>query len=51
MVNKQGHLEDKDISQNLEEDQESQPYLDTGGKRIVPKEDSSSGVDNLGLSD
>ena len=52
MVNKQGHLEDNDISQNLEDDQESQPDLDaSGGRRNILrgiKEDSSSDENDLG---
>ena len=51
MVNKQGHLEDNDISQNLEDDQ-SQPDLDaSGGRRDVlrgTREESSFDEDNLG---
>ena len=51
MVNEQGHLEDKDITQNMDTPQESQPDLDTEERRNTPKEDSSSKEDNLGLSD
>ena len=51
MVNNQGHLEDNDISQTLE-DLQSQPYLDASrGRRDIlrgTREEISSDEDDLG---
>ena len=51
MENQQGLLEDKDITQNMGTDQESQNDLHTEERRKAPKEDSSSEEADLGLSD